>query len=354
METTGYQNLQNHMRAAGLYERRYRAYIGYAAVICAGLAAGFFILTVSNSLLVQIPNAIFTAFFLVQAGMLGHDFSHLQVCKSKKYNRFFGRMLWSLVCGLSESGWYAKHNAHHTHVNHVDRDPDLGMPFIFSQKQLKNKSKFFTRYILPRQHIIFFFALPLAYISMTAWSLTHMLRIRSWQTLADAVCVAVRYAVFFGLPFLFLPTAVALWFLIVQTAVIGIYMSVVFAPNHKGAVVVDDTDTPTWTHQIILTRNVVPSFGVFFLLGGLNFQIEHHLFSTMSRFHYAAARPIVKQFCETHGIPYHETTWIGSMQEIYRSLKTMAAFYSAERDYSHLFFRKPFSFLVLLVKRIRK
>lgn len=292
--------------------------------------------------------------FLVQAGMLGHDFSHLQVCKSKKHNRFFGRMMWSLVCGLSESGWCAKHNAHHTHVNHVDRDPDLDMPFVFSEKQLKNKSAFFKRYLLPHQHIFFFFVLPLAYVSMSAWSLTHMLRVRSWHTAADAACIAIRYAVFFGLPFLFLPVSVALWFLAVQTLVIGVYMSMVFAPNHKGAAVVDDADTPSWIYQITLTRNVAPSWGVFYLLGGLNFQIEHHLFSTMSRFHCAAARPIVKKFCEKHDIPYHETTWWGSMQEIYRSLKVMAAFYNTERDSSHLFFRKPFSFLVLLVKRIRK
>lgn len=312
------------MHAAGLYGRRYSAYIGYAAVMCGGLALSFFILTVSDSLLVQLPNAMFMAFFLVQAGMLGHDFSHLQVCESKKRNRFFGRMLWSLVCGLSESGWYAKHNAHHTHVNHVDRDPDLNMPFVFSEKQLKNKSKFFTRYMLPRQHLFFFFLLPFSYISMSAWSLTHMLRVRSWHTTADAVCIAIRYAVFFGLPFVWLPASVAAWFLVVQTLTIGIYMSMVFAPNHKGAAVVDDTDTPTWIHQITLTRNVAPTFGVFYLLGGLNFQIEHHLFPTMSRFHYVAARPIVQQFCEKHGIQYHETTWRGSMQEIYQSLKTMA------------------------------
>jgi len=59
----------------------------------------------------------FFAFVLVQAGTLGHDFSHHQVYESKKINQIGGKIMWCFFRGVSEGGWYDKHNTHHKYVN---------------------------------------------------------------------------------------------------------------------------------------------------------------------------------------------------------------------------------------------
>src|SRR6185503_879330 len=125
-------------------------------------------------------------------------------------------------------------------------------------------------------------------------------------------------------PIIFLPLPVAVLFLVVSFLVIGGYIGLVFAPNHKGEEMLDEEDEFIWTHQITLTRDLYPTWLVFYLLGGLNFQIEHHLFPTMSRQKYWQAYKVVKDFSAKHGIRYHQTTWRESMREIHVSLKEEA------------------------------
>ena len=103
----------------------------------------------------------------------------------------------------------------------------------------------------------------------------------------------------------------------------------VFAPNHKGEEMLDEDEKLNWTHQITLTRDLYPTWPVFYLLGGLNFQIEHHLFPTMSRMKYWEAYKTVKEFCARHELRYHQTTWPESMREIHESLKQEARTWSS-------------------------
>jgi len=131
MPTPDFKILDARVREAGLYERTYGKYLLCFVLIMAGIFGSLYIMTLSDSLYVQIPNAVLFAFVLVQGAMLGHDLSHSQVFKSNANNLSIGIIIWGLVGGLSERGWYEKHNAHHKHVNHEGMDPDLDIPFIF-------------------------------------------------------------------------------------------------------------------------------------------------------------------------------------------------------------------------------
>ena len=319
-----YEKLVAEVTAKGLFKRTYWHY-----GICAGIALGcigasFYMLTLTHNALIQALNGLLFAFGSVQLGMIGHDLSHGEVFESKSVNRFFSTLQWGLFGGLSEGRWYDKHNAHHKHPNHMEHDPDLEIPFIFSHKQVEARTWVFKHLMLPYQHYLFFLALPLIYPANIAYSMAFIFTNISPRTAIEILLMIAHFAILLFMPFFFLPAFSALVFLVVSFTAIGAYMSMAFAPNHKGEHVLGGSEQFNWTHQITLTRNIYPSWPVFYLLGGLNFQIEHHLFPTMSRLNYWRARDIVKKFCAERAISYHETTWLESMKEIHDALKEEA------------------------------
>jgi fatty acid desaturase len=95
----------------------------------------------------------------------------------------------------------------------------------------------------------------------------------------------------------------------------------VIAPNHKGL--------PVWAHGVRLTflerqvlgsRNVRPSPIVDYVFGGLNYQIEHHLFPSMPRANLASARKLIRPFCARHGLPYDELPLGASLSRLFREM----------------------------------
>lgn len=109
------------------------------------------------------------------------------------------------------------------------------------------------------------------------------------------------------------PPALAAAFLAVQLAVFGVYMGASFAPNHKGMPVISaESRLDFLTKQVLTARNVTGGRFVTFLLGGLNYQIEHHLFPSLPRPHVAAAQVFVRAHCAEHRLPYTEASLLGS------------------------------------------
>ena len=316
-----YKQLVAQLQKQGFFKCAYGYYALYSLLVVIGTIISFYVMIATDLLWVQVLNALFLAFVSVQAGMLGHDCSHLQVFRSERVNRFWGKFLWGFFCGLSEEKWYQKHNDHHVHVNHDGLDPDLDMPFIFSEVQLETSNIFVRKFIVPHQHVIFFFLLPFVYLSMSLWTWRYLLSKITWTTIFEFVLIVIHF-VFYGVfIFYFLPFGTALIFVVVWLGIVGVYMSAVFAPNHKGKEVFAHDEEEHWTHQITATRNIYPSWLVFHMTGGLNFQIEHHLFPRMPRIHYWLAQPAVKKMCQQYSLEYYETTFIQSVKEIYLALK---------------------------------
>jgi fatty acid desaturase len=110
----------------------------------------------------------------------------------------------------------------------------------------------------------------------------------------------------------------------VHQALFGIYLGCTFAPNHKGMPMPTD-DLDFLRKQVLTSRNVRGGRIVDVVLGGLNYQIEHHLFPSMPTPHLHKAQPIVKRFCEEQGISYHETGLIASYGEALRHLHAAGA-----------------------------
>eukprot|EP01126_Amoeba_proteus_P036051 TRINITY_DN3658_c0_g1_i5.p1 TRINITY_DN3658_c0_g1~~TRINITY_DN3658_c0_g1_i5.p1 ORF type:complete len:170 (+),score=16.43 TRINITY_DN3658_c0_g1_i5:467-976(+) len=72
--------------------------------------------------------------------------------------------------------------------------------------------------------------------------------------------------------------------------------------------------------QVRTTRNINPSPWMNWFSGGLNLQIEHHLFPTMPRHSLLKVRPLVQQFCKEHNLPYVSLTWTECMSDVLKKL----------------------------------
>ncbi len=329
MNEPTYEELDARVRALGLYKRTYGRYTLFVALAFLGVGLSVYILTLSDSLLVQTLNALFFSFALVQVGTLSHDLSHNQVFTNKRVNKLISKIVFGLMAGLSESLWHKEHSAHHEHVNQEGHDPDLTIPFLFSPNQSR-EAHAAPDFMLKHQHIVFFCVLPIVYTSKVIRSWLNVPEHIGWY-LFELVLVAVHFAVLLYMVMAYLPLTVSVTFLLVHVLCVGLYMGTIFAPNHKGEEVLRKDEQVTWRHQITSTRNVQHTPFVFIIMGGLNLQIEHHLFPRMSRYQYSKAQKVVKAFCCEHDIRYHETTFWGSMKEIYGTLKGEARAHTGDR-----------------------
>ena len=98
-------------------------------------------------------------------------------------------------------------------------------------------------------------------------------------------------------------------FLGVQLAVFGLLMGASFAPNHKGMpIIAHDAKLDFFSKQVRTSRNIRGGWWATILMGGLNYQVEHHLFPSMARPYLAKARLIVREHCATLNVPYTETS----------------------------------------------
>jgi fatty acid desaturase len=102
----------------------------------------------------------------------------------------------------------------------------------------------------------------------------------------------------------------------------GLYLGCCFAPNHKGMPVLEDDYL---RRQVLTSRNVRGGRLVDFALGGLNYQIEHHLFPSMPRPSLRRAQPLVRAFCAERGLAYSESSVFGSFVEALRHLHAAGA-----------------------------
>jgi len=99
----------------------------------------------------------------------------------------------------------------------------------------------------------------------------------------------------------------------VQLAVFGLYMGASFAPNHKGMPVLPkDSKVDFLRRQVLTSRNIRGGWYMNIFMGGLNYQIEHHLFPSMPRPHLKRAREITKEYCQSKNILYTEANVLES------------------------------------------
>ncbi|HEU5475477.1 MAG TPA: acyl-CoA desaturase [Actinophytocola sp.] len=320
-----YAELSRIIKQAGLLRRRPVHYAVKGTITLLVFAATWVVFGLLGDTWWQLCTAAVLAVVYTQVSFLGHDAGHKQIFRGRRRNDAVGLAMGGLV-GLSYGWWISKHTKHHANPNVEDADPDLDIPALaFTPRQSRAKQGF-LRWMAKYQAFLFFPLLLLEGLNLHWSSIQAVWRGEVKARTLEAVLLTAHILAYLTAVFLVLSPAKAVVFIAVHQGLWGLYMGCAFAPNHKGMLTLSKDNTLDFLRKQVLTsHNVLGGRWVDFALGGLNYQIEHHLFPSMPRPTLRRAQPLVQNFCTTHDISYSHSGLIRSYRHILSYLHAIGA-----------------------------
>ncbi|WP_021596290.1 fatty acid desaturase family protein [Actinomadura welshii] len=308
--------LARRVRDSGLLDRRRGYYVRAIGLNLAATAAVWGAVAWAGdswwTVLLGVPLAVLAA----RTGFLGHDAGHRQIARSARANRWLGLLLGNLLLGMGHGWWSDKHNRHHANPNHVGKDPDVGEGVLAWTAEQAGRQRGVLRWVARHQAVLFFPLLTLEGVNLKVGSVLF-LRGRSRRDRVVEGGLLVAHAVgYLVLALSLLPVEKAVVLMVVQHALFGLHLGAVFAPNHKGMAMPEPGQR--WGHlrrQVLTSRNVRGGPVTDWVMGGLNYQIEHHLFPGVPRCNLRKMQPMVREHCAAVGVPYTETGLVASYRE---------------------------------------
>jgi len=277
---------------------------------------------------------LFSLYILSGFGMAGvgmgvmHDAIHGSYSKNKNINKLLGYSF-NLI-GANQTIWRIQHNIlHHTYTNIDHADDDLNAPFFL---KFSPHGKHYWVHQYQHIYIWFFYA-----ISTISWITTKdFVRLKRYNAMgffekkneyeknfiAMAAWKLFYYSYAIVLPMIMLPFA---WWLILLAFlsmhfITGILVSIVFQIAH----IMPDNEFPLpdeqgqmndnwYAHQFATTSNFSPNSNIlFWLIGGLNYQVEHHVLPDVCHVHYKNLTKIVSETAQEYGMPYNVKSSVAS------------------------------------------
>lgn len=304
---TDFSAVLHTVRDAGLLHRRKGFYITVFSILVVAMAGAWYGLIALQDTWYTLLIAGVMGILFTQFAFITHELAHRQVFESSKLNDFSGRIMADLVVGISYSWWMSKHTRHHVNPNTVGKDPDIETDFIIFQQEEALNLNPVSRFFAKRQGWLFFPVLLAEGINLHRHAfITVFSKGKVDKRAVEIVLLLVRNLGFLALIFAIMPLGMAFAFLGVQLGIFGLYMGASFAPNHKGMPILPANSKVDFLRRQVLTSRNVRGFGMNYFMGGLNYQIEHHLFPSMPRPHLKKASEIVREFCDSRGILYSE------------------------------------------------
>ncbi|MFD3742179.1 fatty acid desaturase family protein [Streptomyces sp. NPDC058629] len=318
--TASFDEVTKVVRRAGLMEPQP---VYYALKIAANLlllAAGWTVFALVGDSWWQLATAAFLALCFGQTDLVGHDAGHRQIFRTRKGSDVIGYIHGNLLTGVSFGWWVGHHTKHHNYPNHLSLDPDITRrQVIFDSKHRTKKTGAVARFIVRHQAWMFYVVIMMEGLRMhLSGYIAARMGVIKRHVVADLGLLTLHLAAYFTAVFLVLPPGKAVAFIVVHQALFGFYMGLLFAPNHKGLPVRDgEAEELDWlTRQVVTSRNIRPNRVTDFFYGGLNYQIEHHLFPSMPRRNLRRSQPLIKEYLVSHGMPYAEVSLMRSYLDV--------------------------------------
>ncbi len=322
-----YAELSSRVKQAGLLDRRPGYYaMAIGLVLAAYAGTGVAIFMIGNSWYQLILAGVLAVVF-TQTAFFGHDAGHRQIFQSKRANAVVGMTLGNLLIGLGHNWWVAKHNKHHSHPNQVGEDPDIGVGVLVWTAEDAAERNGWIKFITRHQAGLFF---PLLLLEGLNLHVSSIRGIRDRRTgvppWVDGGLLVTHMVAYVAALFLVMSPLKAVAFLFLHQALFGLYMGCSFAPNHKGMPILPKgAKVDFLRRQVLTSRNVRGGLFTDFALGGLNYQVEHHLFPSMPRPALRHCQPLVRAYCEELGVEYTETSALVSYREALRHMHDVGA-----------------------------
>eukprot|EP00339_Tiarina_fusa_P004960 CAMPEP_0117020320 /NCGR_PEP_ID=MMETSP0472-20121206/15466_1 /TAXON_ID=693140 ORGANISM="Tiarina fusus, Strain LIS" /NCGR_SAMPLE_ID=MMETSP0472 /ASSEMBLY_ACC=CAM_ASM_000603 /LENGTH=483 /DNA_ID=CAMNT_0004725503 /DNA_START=42 /DNA_END=1490 /DNA_ORIENTATION=- len=358
----GYRDLRAKLVMMGMFKSNYGFYLYKQAFNMSMWASAMALMYYSDNVGVQLFAATWMGLFLQQCGWLAHDFLHHQVFKNRFYGDLHGVFWGDLMQGFSVQWWKNKHNGHHAVPNlhnssavSTDGDPDIDtMPVLaWSLKQAQSfrelhdgKDSGFVKYMISNQKIFYFPILLLARLSWLRESFKVAFRLGAASENAklemerkglqfpilEPIGIALHHMwmTAFVTGFGRFSAAYSIGLFLLCTCSSGFFLAIVFGLGHNGMATYDAESRPDfWKLQVTTTRNVTgghgfPQFFVDWFCGGLQYQVDHHLFPGIPRHNLRRTHEFVESFCKEWGVRYHETDMIDGTFEVLDCLDSVA------------------------------
>jgi fatty acid desaturase len=321
---TGYARLSRQVREAGLLDRRTGHYAWQITITVGLLLGGWAVFLLVGDSWWQLAVAAYLAVMFTQLGFLGHDAGHRQISGSRRVSYVLGILLGNLGIGLSYGWWVSKHNRHHANPNTEGADPDITMKALAMTARQAAASRGLSRTIFRFQAYLFFPMLLGEAASLHVASIKALAGRADRRRPAEAVLLGLHIAGYLAVVFAVLSPLKAIIFILVQQGLFGVYMGASFAPNHKGMPILQPGDEHDFLRRQVLTsRNIRGGWFTDLALGGLNYQIEHHLFPSMPRASLRRSQALISDFCRHEGLPYCQTSLVGSYAQALRYLNAI-------------------------------
>lgn len=269
--------------------------------------------------------AIAISVLQAQFAFIGHDASHGTAARGSWGNRLVGKLTMGVVGGLCFQEWQHRHLLHHKHCQDETRDPDMQFGTAFSLSTTSRDQKTgLGRLLAPYQAWYFWPSTLLFAFSLRASSLLGALREpRRYAT--DILSVLAHFALWLIVPLVALqadPSRVV-WVYVVSSCFLGLRLATVFTVNHVGMPERVHEDSH-FEHQLATSRNVKNPRWLDWYFGGLNFQIEHHLFPICPRRRLRQTAGVVRPSIAKTPLRYHETTWMEAACEVTRHMHAVS------------------------------
>ena len=324
--SSSFTALTRQVHELGLMRRRYGYYwaklIG-AVVVLVAWVTGF--VWIGNSWW-HLASAAVLAVILTQIAFLGHDAAHRQIFKSGRWNDWISLIVANLLVGISYGWWQSKHTRHHANPNKDGADPDIALSAISMTPAMATRHRSrLMRWLVSHQGWYFFPILLLEGVSLHLEGLRRVFgRGKINRRIVELMFLTVRLGGLIVLVFSVLSPGKAVAVLAVQLAVFGLYMGSSFAPNHIGMPLVSPRlKLDFLRRQVLMSRNIRGGRTMSIFMGGLNYQIEHHLFPSMARPHLRKIQPLVAAYCATEGVPYTQTSLWSAYRTVVGYLNTV-------------------------------
>eukprot|EP00271_Cylindrocystis_brebissonii_P008547 TRINITY_DN22928_c0_g1_i1.p1 TRINITY_DN22928_c0_g1~~TRINITY_DN22928_c0_g1_i1.p1 ORF type:complete len:451 (-),score=73.08 TRINITY_DN22928_c0_g1_i1:1145-2497(-) len=279
-------------------------------------------------------SAALLGLFYQQMGWVSHDFLHHQVFKWRPLNHFWGGpIIGALFTGLSPDWWVEKHSTHHAAPNECDDayhavDPDIDtLPFLaWSDGMLKNVESPSIKAALRWQRELFF---PLLLFARFAWVNSSLQwvaqrpsRSQRWTL---GVPLVLHHFLVLAIGCSVLPLGPAIGWKLMGDVWGGLLLGFVFVQSHNGMEVTNHNRRDFFSAQIATTRNIRSGLFNDWFCGGLNYQIEHHLFPTLPRHRLKAVAARVRAICEKNSLVYEDVGFLAGTRSVLNRLAEVAA-----------------------------
>jgi len=272
--------------------------------------------------------ALIYGFGFQQAGLLGHDFAHYQVFKSRNLNYYVGCLVISTINGLGCAWWKDRHNGHHTYPNNIDHDNDTKYIPLAAVSELQLSRLDFKnsiiRFLIFNQAIMFFIIIVVVRLNLLVESFFFSL----YHKLPFEYCTCLVYYVLYGSLLSQIPTFnEKLLFIVVYEISTSYFLNAVFVLNHNGMPSFDEKkfrELDFYTQQVITARNIHSNVIVDYFTGSTTRQVEHHIFPTLPRHNLGKVEKYMLPLLEKYNLRIYKTGYFEGMFDLVKELKRIS------------------------------